>query len=190
MPHNAGIHTHRTTQYGNWRWNEALFRSKIGDIDPKTGCTEWNGFNGPHTALFGATKNGKPQMVQARRILAMSEGIEDMENKSIRMRCGNRYCMTLDHMAFEPNRRKNIKRGVYVPKGFVETRMSLEKYENLDEDTIATIKKLVYEFKGNVKFDYEWNYYSITWPRYEWLWAKLKAPIETEHLTVIRRVPE
>jgi hypothetical protein len=182
-----GNYRHRTSEYGNWRWNDELFKSKIGEEQGPVGCKPWLGSMGRKVGLFGATKNGHPQMVQARRILLMSLGYPEVEESAIRMHCRNDACMNESHMYLEDNRRLGIKMKNHVPRDFVETRMSLEKYENLSEETIHTIKALVKEMKADVRFDYEFQFYVVTWRRPDWLWAKLKAPNETDHLTVTPR---
>lgn len=176
----------RTTQYGQWTWNEELFRSKIGTQDEQ-GCISWLGSTGPHCGLFGAVKNGKPQMTQARRILLMSEGLPDIENKAIRMRCNNTYCMNPMHMFLEENKRKNIRVSKHVKRGFVETRIGLYRWEMLSPREQTVLKNLAATYRAEVSFNHELEYYKIIWTRHYWLMACLKEPDITSKLTQVYR---
>lgn len=182
-----GLMRKRTTNYKDWSWNHELFISKIGSKDPKTNCVSWLGFNGPHASLFGVAKNKKPQMIQARRVLFMAENCEDFEEKAVIMRCGNKHCMNRNHMDLEPNRRLNLTKEQKAEKGFTETRISLERFNDISEDDMAELKQLARDYQADVSFDHEFMFYRITWTSYAWFAAKLKNPHITDLLTVVQR---
>lgn len=176
----------KNTFYNDWSWNNELFLSKIG-ISDANGCVGWLGSTGPITNLFGVHYHGKPRMIQARRILFMMANEPNMEEKSVAMRCGNRYCMNKDHMELEPNRRLNLTMPEKVQPGFVETRISIERFNELDEEQTQELKELTKQFNVRVNYDFEFNYYAMTWNRNDWLLAKIKEPELTEKLTLVRR---
>lgn len=181
-----GQPTRRTKTYGAWSWNDKLLWSKVGPKDTR-GCKSWLGSSGPHTSLFGAAKNGRPQMTQARRVLLMSQGVADVEESAVRMRCNNDYCVNTEHMFLEGNRRTKNTVKVHVERGYTETRISIERWTDLSNEQQTAIKNLAQMLTAEVRFDHEFMYYSITWTTYAWLQARLKEPELTELLNVVYR---
>jgi hypothetical protein len=105
----------------------------------KTGkdtCWAWLGSSGPNTNLFGAHKNNKGQMTQARRILYRDITGDDCDDLQITMRCKNAYCMNFGHMDITPNRRKYYSDGVL--RG---TREQEDKTAGLQRRTLKQIDK-------------------------------------------------
>lgn len=188
MP-SKGQATKRDTEYGSWSWNDNLLWSKVGPEDDR-GCKKWLGSTGPHTSLFGAVRYGRPQMTQARRLLLMSLGWDDMEESSVRMRCNNDYCVNVLHMYTEPNRRLGLQAEKHVDRGYTETRISLERWNDLTELQQTALKNLAATYEAPVRFDHEFMYYSITWTTYTWFLAKTKEPRLTELLNVVYRKAE
>lgn len=179
----------RTREYGTWRWNDELLWSKVGESDSR-GCKVWLGARGPHCGLFGAVRNGRPQMTQARRLLLMSQNHPDMETSSVRMRCNNDYCVNTDHMYTEPNRRLGLHTDRHVEPGYTETRIGYHKWQSIAESQRQDIKDLAKYCEAQVHFDHQFMYYSITWSTYGWFKAKLKDPNTTDLLTVVYRKAE
>lgn len=88
---------------GEWSWNSEVLWRKIKKPDGEQGCWTWVGATGPQTNLFGARKNGKAQMTQARRILYREVTGEDCGHLQITHTCGNAYCMNHNHFEVKPN---------------------------------------------------------------------------------------
>ncbi len=93
--YSPGLQRRITTRVGEWAWNTDRLNEKI-QVQP--GCHIWTGSTGPHTNLFGAYKNDKSQMTQARRIIYMDRTGEDIADSDIIMTCHNRYCCNFEHM--------------------------------------------------------------------------------------------
>lgn len=118
---------------GEWTWNTEIFWKKIVQTDADS-CWSWIGSTGPQTNLFGARKNGKPQMTQARRLLYRDVYNEDCEDKRITMRCNNAYCMNWHHFDTKPNQRK------YYDDGLLRgTREIVNKTATLKKATLRKI---------------------------------------------------
>jgi len=102
---------------GEWTWNTEVLWSKIVKTDDDS-CWAWLGAVGPQTNLFGARKNGKPQMTQTQRILYRDVTGEDCDDLQIRHSCGNAYCLNPSHFKILPNQRKYREDGTdrSIPK--------------------------------------------------------------------------
>lgn len=96
---------------GQWTWNSEILHSKIVKTEPDE-CWQWLGASGPQTNLFGAQRNGKAQMTQARRILFRDVYERDCEDQRIKMKCKNAYCMNWHHFDTMPNQRKFYDDGI------------------------------------------------------------------------------
>jgi hypothetical protein len=186
-----GRPTKRTHTYGSWTWNNDLLLSKIGVADPKTGCREWLGSRGKQTGLFGATRNGQPQMTQARRLYMFGQHPElpNLEETACRMRCFNNFCMEKNHMILATNRRlgEPVPQEEKMDRGFTETRISIERWNDLTEEEQEQIKELARQYNAQVQFDMEFQFYKVTWTSYNWFTVKLKNPGVTDHLRVYQR---
>lgn len=101
---------HAMKQIGLWRWNSELVLSKV-DKQGKNDCWPWLGAQSPAAPLFGARKNGRPQMTQAARILFREYYNEDCEEREVTHSCGNKNCMNPDHWEII-----NIKKHGATPK--------------------------------------------------------------------------
>ena len=90
-------HRDERVRCGIWSWNQESFDAKVqkGAADD---CWSWTGALGPFGGLFGAFKNDKNQMTQARRIAYMIATGREIETKSVRNTCGNKFCMNPAHM--------------------------------------------------------------------------------------------
>lgn len=96
---------------GSWEWNDELLWSKVVEKAPDE-CWDWTGSRGPFSVLFGAKKNGRRQMTQATRLLAMSHFAEDLDHSEIRHTCHNRWCCNPAHFEILPNHLLYYKDGV------------------------------------------------------------------------------
>ena len=96
---------------GEWQWNTERLWTKIVQTEQDK-CWAWLGSTGPHTNLFGAVKNGKRQMTQARRILYRDITDQDCQDLQITMKCKNAYCMNPNHFEVKPNQRKYYADGI------------------------------------------------------------------------------
>jgi hypothetical protein len=94
---------------GVWSWNNDILWSKIEvSLNPDE-CWNFQGAMSPSGAIFGARKNGKSQMTQARRLVWMSENNEDVSPHRITMKCKNQQCVNPQHFELKPNLKlKNI----------------------------------------------------------------------------------
>lgn len=90
---------------GVWSWSEISFREKYTETNPLE-CWIWHGSAGPHGALFGAYKNARPQMTQARRIAWMQHTEQSVEDIALKMTCKNSMCVNPGHMQPGPNQRR------------------------------------------------------------------------------------
>ena len=102
--------------YGEWSWKPDLLMSKIvqGELDE---CWGWIGATSPHANLFGAKKNGHPQMTQAARLIWQTVKQQPLGDLEVRHTCGNRYCSNWNHMATEFNhmRKTTVKQPAPQP---------------------------------------------------------------------------
>ncbi len=99
----------RTHHHGDWAWNNPLLMSKAEPGLQEDDCWQWRGAQGPMGNLFGAYKNGRPQMTQANRLIARQHGHE-IDNLAVFMRCHNKFCCNPLHMVTAPA--KGTKRGL------------------------------------------------------------------------------
>jgi hypothetical protein len=102
-----------THQVGAWMWNHATLLSKLVKGVGEDDCWQFTGSRGPQGNLFGAYKNGRAQMTQANRLLAMATSGEDLEGQCVFMRCGNRYCSNPQHFVIQPKKGASV-RDIYV----------------------------------------------------------------------------
>jgi hypothetical protein len=103
-----------THTIGTWSWDEALFLNKIDKPEPTEAnpspCHTWKGSTGPYGGLFGALRNGAPQMTQARRIAYMMATGHNIEDKGIyAYACMNPNCVNPTHLEARPNRRLGLR---------------------------------------------------------------------------------
>lgn len=103
MEHSVAKEQNKTV--GEWTWNTEVLWSKIVQTDADS-CWSWLGATGPQTNLFGARKNGKPQMTQTQRILYMDITGKDAANIQIKHQCKNAYCLNPRHFDVRPNQRR------------------------------------------------------------------------------------
>ena len=92
-------------EQGQWSWNDLRLWSKIKIIDNQR-CYQWLGSMTPGGAVFGAYKNGRSQMTQARRLIWMSVNQQPVDDISINMRCNNPSCCNPSHFIIEKNKRR------------------------------------------------------------------------------------
>lgn len=90
---------------GDWGWDDDLLWSKIEVTLDLNECWYWQGSMSPTGALFGAYKNERQQMTQARRIVYMSHHNEDVQPYSVTMTCKNQYCCNPHHFELKANNR-------------------------------------------------------------------------------------
>lgn len=105
-PKNKG--TTLTHQQGAWAWNSPRLHAKI-ETGKKNECWSWLGSAGPSGNLYGAYKNGKPQMTQPNRLIYMEMTDSPAEDVAIYMRCHNRNCCNHNHFEILPNKVKGYK---------------------------------------------------------------------------------
>ena len=130
-----------THDIGEWSWNHDNLKSKIVEADSELSCYGWTGSTGPETHLFGAFKNGRTQMTQARRLYWQGEYNEDIRTKRITMTCGNTHCMNIKHMKLAPNLKLFKDDGVTpaIPRTNTDveektSKVKLELVKQYDED--------------------------------------------------------
>jgi len=92
-------------QQGQWSWNDQRLWSKIKIIDPEH-CYIWTGSMSPGGALFGAYKQQRSQMTQARRLVWMSVNNQSADDISINTICNNPSCCNPRHFKIDKNRRQ------------------------------------------------------------------------------------
>jgi hypothetical protein len=84
------------TTVGEWSWSHANFSTKYTP-ELNTGCWLWTGAYHSDGALFGAYKNGKAQMTQARRLSYMQYHNTDVRGKFVESLCNNLQCVNPQH---------------------------------------------------------------------------------------------
>jgi len=132
MPKSTNDDDYKTA--GEWQWNSKILWSKIVQTD-KDKCWAWLGASGPNTNLFGARRNGKAQMTQARRMLYSDITGEDCQDIQIKMKCKNAYCMNFEHFETLPNQR------IYYTDGTLRgTRQVEDKQAGLKRATLREVK--------------------------------------------------
>jgi hypothetical protein len=67
----------------------------------------------------------------------------------------------------------------------VETRISQYRFAEMDEDTEHNLKEVSKRFARYMRFDFNFEYYTIYWEEQNWLLAKLAMP---ELTTLVTRV--
>ena len=90
-----------THEQGEWAWDAGKIAAKLVK-GSKTACWSWQGATSPGGNLLGAYKNGRAQMTQVNRLIAMQELGADLEGQQVRMRCGNKQCSNWHHFQIEP----------------------------------------------------------------------------------------
>jgi len=68
----------------------------------------------------------------------------------------------------------------------IETRISQYRFAEMDEDTEHNLKDVSKRFAKDMRFDFNFEYYSIYWTEENWLLAKLAMP---ELDVILTRVP-
>lgn len=92
-------------QVGAWAWDNDKLWSKIEVSLNTNDCWTWHGSMSPSGALFGAWKNEVQQMVQARRLVWMSETNEDVSPYKVTMTCQRQDCVNPNHFELKPTNR-------------------------------------------------------------------------------------
>lgn len=113
---------------GIWSWKPELLFSKMRQ-GPEDECWQWLGSQGPHANLFGARKNGRPQMTQAARIIYAEYTGQDIEHLEIRHTCGNRYCCNPRHFLPRANHMTKPKQ----PKEHCQDRLIQRRLQPLTD---------------------------------------------------------
>jgi len=67
----------------------------------------------------------------------------------------------------------------------IETRISQYRFAEMDEDTEHALKDVSKRFARDMRFDFNFEYYTIYWEEQNWLLAKLAMP---ELTTLVTRV--
>lgn len=92
-------------QVGVWAWDNDRLWSKIEVSLDINECWPYSGAMSPTGALMGAWKNDVQQMVQARRLVYMSETGEDVTPYQVTMTCRNQSCCNPSHFELKPTNR-------------------------------------------------------------------------------------
>ncbi len=58
----------------------------------------------------------------------------------------------------------------------IETRIATYAFAGMDEDTESELKEVCKRFAKDMRFDFEFSYYSIYWEEENWLNANLALP--------------
>lgn len=58
----------------------------------------------------------------------------------------------------------------------IETRIAQYAFASMDEDTEYNLKVVSKNFARDMRFSFEYEYYSIYWTKENWLLAKLAMP--------------
>lgn len=96
---------------GPWSWNDEILWSKIETSFDTEQCWEYTGASSPTGGLFGARKNGVPQMTQARRLVFMSQTGQDVTPYQVTLKCANQMCCNPNHFELKTNNRLKNKFG-------------------------------------------------------------------------------
>lgn len=68
----------------------------------------------------------------------------------------------------------------------IETRIADYAFAAMDEDQEQTLKEVCKRFAKDMRFDFQFSYYSIYWEEENWLNANLALPGIN---TILKRVP-
>jgi hypothetical protein len=68
----------------------------------------------------------------------------------------------------------------------IETRISQYAFAGMDEDTESSLKEVCKRFAKDMRFDFEFSYYSVYWEEEAWLNANLALPVIS---TLLNKVP-
>ena len=90
---------------GDWAWNDKILWSHVEASLDIRDCWLWHGSMSPTGALFGARKNGYPQMTQARRLVWASHNNQDPSPYSMTLTCHNQQCVSPFHIELKENNR-------------------------------------------------------------------------------------
>ena len=68
----------------------------------------------------------------------------------------------------------------------IETRIATYAFAAMDEDEESTLKEVCKRFAKDMRFDFEYEYYSIYWEEENWTLANLALPNIDQ---ILNRVP-
>jgi len=106
---------------GQWSWNTKRLNEKVIRLGEDECWPATNFAQTQHAPLFGARKNGKPQMSQVCRILYRDWFDDDCEEKEVAHSCGDKNCLNPKHWDIKPLKKhgarpnKEIKQATMKP---------------------------------------------------------------------------
>jgi len=95
-----------THNIGEWSWNHDAVIDRLEKTNNPNDCVGWSGSSNKHSNIFGAKKNGLPQMNSANRFIWMAYHNQDIHEYSVHMSCTNSHCSNILHMFLMPNNRQ------------------------------------------------------------------------------------
>lgn len=169
-----------THQIGEWAWSTDNLHKRIVKTDPDS-CWAWTGSQNPQGNIFGAYKNGRPQMTQANRLLQMEILNDAIVGREVRMSCGNKHCSNPRHFTLtERGRKPRVKRipETSAPIVWSTSSKMLTISEHilslLTKEQQQQLKAMTKEFAETGGIDVEFEYRWITMTEENYLLASIK----------------
>lgn len=180
-----------THRIGEWAWSTDNLHKRIVKTTADS-CWDWTGSQNPQGNIFGAYKNGRPQMTQSNRLLQMEILGESIQGQDVRMSCGNRHCSNPNHFQLTlPGSKIKTKTAKPVIKTWQSVPIMLTISEHilalLEEDTRTLLKQMTKDFADSSGIDREFEYRWITMTEENHLLAKIKYPDTIKYMTERQR---
>jgi hypothetical protein len=157
-----------THQVGEWSWNTHHLHKRIQQQDDNQ-CWTWVGSQTPHGNIFGAYKNGRPQMTQSNRLLYMEQTGEPATAVSVHMACGNRHCSNPSHFEIVVENRPDRPQ-------YWQLTISYELHSQLTDREKTDLSLLCKEFALRSGADFDCEYKWMTVSAQNLFLAKIKYP--------------
>ncbi len=181
-----------THEIGEWAWSTDNLHKRIVKTTADA-CWAWTGSRTPHGNIFGAYKNGQPQMTQTNRLLAMEILNEPIVGREVRMSCCNRHCANPNHFQIlEPGQRpKRKKKQIEQQPNWIPPEIKLTISEHilqlLTREQQAEIKAMAQEFADTSGIDREFEYRWMAMTKENHLLAEIKYANTIKFMTVRQR---
>ena len=167
-----------THTVGEWSWNTNNLHKRLIMAGPDD-CWSWRGSKNHHGNIFGAYKNGRPQMTQANRLFYMEQTGEPATDIAIRLSCGNYHCANPAHFIVVPN-----KRSTKPPVDQYELRIDEILFREILDKEREQLRAMVKELASEAGADWDLEYRWMRMPNDNLLVAKLKFTEVMQYLGI------
>lgn len=168
--YSPGKNRNLTHTIGEWSWNSTtLHKRVIAGAD--TDCWSWRGSKNQYGNIFGAYKNGKPQMTQANRLLWMEQTGLDAKDRAIMLNCGNRHCCNPQHFQAVDSIRSHKPTTIFY-------RLTISEFEfaDLTDQQRTTLRQIVKELATSAGADWDLEYRWMRMSQDNYFLAQMKYP--------------